>query len=106
MARASDYFTAVPKLHNCAQSVAAANGASQEQLAALASFGGGRAPEGLCGALYSAMMLAGAAKGDMLRKAFATELGADTCRALKAAGVPCLKCVETAERLLRSQPGN
>ena len=106
MENAADFFTAVPRRHNCAQAVAAANGASQEQIAALASCGGGRAPEGLCGALYSAMTLAGAAKGDMIRKAFAMELGADTCRALKAAGVPCLKCVETAERLLRGQTGN
>ena len=54
MNKAFELFTAVPKLHNCAQAVAA--GAGNETLAAaMQSCGGGRAPLGRCGALYAAL---------------------------------------------------
>ena len=51
--KALELFTAVPKMHNCAQAVAEGCG-HPEMVAELASCGGGRAPEGLCGALHSA----------------------------------------------------
>ena len=53
---ASDFFAEVPRRYNCAQSVAA--GAGREDLIpAMAAMGGGRAPEGICGALYAALQL-------------------------------------------------
>lgn len=103
MSKAEELFTAIPKLHNCAQAVADGNNASAEQVATLATAGGGRAPEGVCGALYAAMLLAGDNRKDDIRQEFATILGADTCRALKSIGVPCLKCVQTADMLLNKK---
>ena len=51
--KAFELFTAVPKLHNCAQAVADGMG-RKDLVLELAACGGGRAPEGLCGALHSA----------------------------------------------------
>ena len=56
MCKAVELFTAVPKLHNCAQAVAA--GAGDEALAeSMKVCGGGKAPLGRCGALHAALEL-------------------------------------------------
>ena len=99
MPTALELFTAVPRLHNCAQSVAAAKGGSEELIAQLATQNAGRAPEGLCGALYAALQFVPEDKRQGVIDAFAVELGETRCLALKKLGVPCTKCVETAERL-------
>ena len=93
------YFKAVPKQHNCAQSVAA--GAGREELVPeFAACGGGRAPEGLCGALYAALRLAPESAHDRLRQAFAAKAGAVTCREIKTgSGFPCEECVRLAAEL-------
>lgn len=93
------YFKAVPKRHNCAQSVAA--GAKREDLVReLAACGGGRAPEGLCGALYAVLRLAPASEHGRIRKAFAAKAGVETCRAIKTGGgFPCEECVRLAAEL-------
>lgn len=98
MSKALDLFTAIPKLHNCAQAVAASKGASAEEVAKCAAFGGGRAPEGLCGALYAAMLFAPEDKRQKIADDFQAALGETHCKALKAMGVPCTKCVETADK--------
>ena len=100
MPTALELFTAVPRLHNCAQSVAAANGGSKELIAHLATQNAGRAPEGLCGALYAALQFVQEDRRQGVIDAFAAELGETHCLALKKLGVPCTKCVETAEKLL------
>lgn len=53
MKQASDFFHAEDNL-NCAQSVLKYFDAPAAQIAEFKAFGGGRAPEGLCGALYAA----------------------------------------------------
>lgn len=99
MNKALELFTASPRMHNCAQSVACGLG-HDELFAELASCGGGRAPEGRCGALHAAMLIAGAADAEKLRKRFVAELGSDKCLELKRTlAVPCADCVATAARL-------
>ena len=95
------YFKAVPKLHNCAQSVAA--GAGREDLVTeLAACGGGRAPEGLCGALYAALAIVPEAKRADVRRRFEEAVGNVACRDIKAVNkTPCLDCVATAIALAR-----
>ena len=100
MSKALDLFTAVPRQHNCAQSVAAGNGGSKELVAQLATAGGGRAPDGLCGALYAALQLVPENKRQSVIDAFGAALGETHCLALKKLGVPCTKCVETADSLI------
>ncbi len=87
--------------YNCAQKVAYANKAGQEVIESLSNMGGGRAPGGLCGALYSALQLSKETEHGRIKSEFAKRLGAETCRELKAKGVPCPTCIATAIELLK-----
>ncbi len=99
MNRAVEIFSEVPRKYNCAQSVAAGLG-RDDLLAALSTCGGGNAPEGRCGALHAAMLIAGEDKADGVREEFSAATGSEFCRVLKRElGVPCAKCVETAAKL-------
>lgn len=65
--------------------------------------GGGRAEGGLCGALYAAKELLGAASPEAaaLEEDFRVQLGAKTCAELKGGlKVPCTATVELADQLL------
>jgi len=100
--KAVELFTAVPRCYNCVQAVAA--GAGREELVPeLANAGGGRAPDGLCGALFAAQSMVPESGRNALREVFSAELGACRCRELKAAGVPCVRCVEFAAELLEKE---
>ena len=98
MATALDYFTAVPKRHNCAQAVIEAQG-HPELLDEMGCCGGGHAPEGLCGALYAAMQAVPSHRRNALKIAFREELGEVTCKDLKQKGISCRRCVEVADAL-------
>lgn len=94
-----DFYTAVPKRHNCAQAVAA--GAGREDLVeSFAVCGGGKAPGGLCGALYAVLALAPESEHEMIKTAFAEKAGALTCREIKTGTLfPCVECVRVAAEL-------
>jgi len=97
--RAVELFTATPRQHNCAQSVACGLG-HEELFSELAGCGGGHAPEGRCGALHAALLICGEARGRELAARFVRELGSDKCAELKRVfQVPCVKCVGTAAKL-------
>lgn len=98
---ASDFFAEVPRRFNCAQSVAA--GASREDLLEeFSTKGGGRAPEGLCGALYAALELLPAEKRPAAMAEFQNKAGSTLCREIKAGtGFTCAECVALAEKLLK-----
>ena len=101
MDKALELCTASPRMHNCAQSVACGLG-HDELYAPLASCGGGKAPDNTCGALHAAMLIAGEAHAEELRRRFVSELGSDKCAELKRSlFVPCAKCVATAARLAK-----
>ncbi len=92
---------------NCAQAVALAWAdqvglPQQEASAQFAGCGGGRAPEGLCGALHAARELAGTTQANDLTAAFARRTGGHTrCRDIRRVrSLPCASCVELAAELL------
>ena len=94
-------FRAPPEMYNCAQSVVSvAEDASL--LDEMKSCGGGRAPEGLCGALWGAMALSPAEERESVKAAFRERLGGVTCAELKGTlQVPCAECVRVAAELAK-----
>lgn len=92
MSKAVELFTAVPKMHNCAQAVVC--GCGREDLKdAMASCGGGKAPDGRCGALHGALQIVPETSQSALSAEFEKTLGSTLCRELKLHGVPCAECV-------------
>jgi hypothetical protein len=109
-------FRKPPERLNCAQSVLHAwrevSGDKTLTLADLKPFGGGRAPEGICGALHAACLTA-PDRADALKMAFAARLGSLYCKELRAAKVHlCEICVGLATELLevrteqKARPGS
>ena len=100
---ALELFSRTPRTVNCAQAVA--SGCGKPELAAeLSSCGGGRAPEGRCGALHAALLLVPQMRRSALREAFVAALGSEFCRELKTVHhVPCERCVELAARLAEAE---
>lgn len=98
-------FRQPPLSLNCAQAIA--HGFGREDLASqLQTCGGGKAPDGLCGALYAAMIIAGEPTAAEIADAFEKELGYRTCFSLKREGkVSCPKCVACAADLLSAKIG-
>ncbi len=99
MPTAEDIFARVPKTHNCAQSVAAGCG-HEDLVEKLDKCGGGRAPEGLCGALYAALLLLPESKREAAKAEFIRQVGAAECKVIKTqSGTPCSRCVAIAASL-------
>jgi hypothetical protein len=97
-------FRQPPDRLNCAQSVLYAwrevFGETAITVAELKPFGAGRAPEGLCGAVYAACQLA-PDRAEELKTAFAARLGSLNCKEIRAAKKhPCTDCVAEAAELL------
>ena len=91
-----------PENWNCAQSLFKG---FQEQLhipdaeiERARALGGGRAEDGLCGALCAADYLAGGGHRGELEQAFTQAFGTCRCRELKRNKVPCPDCVRLAHR--------
>ena len=99
MNKAVEFFSRAPKTHNCAQSVAAGCG-REDLVESLKACGGGKAPEGCCGALYAALLLSPEERHPALKEAFRNKVGSAVCKEIRAAGkTPCAKCVEIAADL-------
>jgi hypothetical protein len=101
-------FRQPPERLNCAQAVLYAwrevSGDTAIALTDLKPFGGGRAPGGVCGALYAACLI-GSERADALKQSFAAQLGSVYCKELRAAKVhPCEACVAQAAELLAAEP--
>ncbi len=89
-------FRTAPWRHNCAQAVCAALG-REDLLETVSSCGTGKAPDGLCGALYGALLCTPVQSREELRRRFVEKLGYSHCRELKKEGaVPCRDCVASA----------
>jgi len=103
--KALSMFREPPYMYNCAQTVCAAFG-REDLVESMKTCGGGKAPEGTCGALYAAIVLAGD-KAEAVKAAFYAAHGACTCRELKggAARVACQDCVRTAATLVEQLYG-
>lgn len=101
MKRASDFFRTEEKL-NCAQAVLRYFEFPPEKIAEFREFGGGRAPGGLCGALYAAKIVLNDEEkfAELCREFGEKTQGALTCREIKGgSGFPCEACVNLAASL-------
>lgn len=104
MEKASDKFHGVEN-YNCAQAVLKFfedhAAVSPEKIEEFKQFGGGRAPAGVCGAIYAAAhILNNETLTDELSEAFRREAGSRCCREIKAAGrLSCAGCVDLAADL-------
>ncbi len=106
---ASRGFRRPPERLNCAQAVRHARtsvyGEEVMPVSDLKPFGGGRAPGGLCGALYAPCILA-PQKAESLMSRFAQELGSTRCEELRTNKKhPCEGCVAMGARLVQSEVG-
>ena len=104
MNKAVEIYTAIPKMHNCAQAVVCGFG-HDELNAEMALCGGGKAPEGMCGALYGALQLIPADKHEAAVAEFRNALGNTGCKELKSHPVPCATCVATAAEIVEKYLG-
>lgn len=105
--KSEDYLHEKPERLNCAQSVL--KGFQKElsipdtEIEAYRVLGGGRAQDGVCGALYAAVQLVGESKKAELEQAFTAELGTVYCRELKRNKKACIDCVRLADRLVEKE---
>ena len=103
--KASDYFH---KEHdyNCAQAILknfqSEYSISQEMIDSYSAYGGGRAENGLCGALYAAKnLLNDPKKIELLNDAFLKKAGSVKCKGiLKLKKLPCAGCVDLAAKIV------
>lgn len=96
-------FRQPPERLNCAQSVLHAwrevFGDTAITVPELKPFGAGRAPEGLCGAIYAACLLA-PDRAEELKAAFTARIGSLYCKGIRAARKhSCADCVAEAAEL-------
>ncbi|MBN2703138.1 MAG: C_GCAxxG_C_C family protein [Pontiellaceae bacterium] len=98
--RALDHFRG-PERYNCAQSVYCSLEKHQEvpaeKVNELAAAGSGRAPDGLCGALYAAKLVLSEDRKAELRGWFEENGGSVRCREIrKVRKMSCRDCVAAA----------
>jgi hypothetical protein len=100
------FYTQKPKQYNCAQAVAKAFDRN-DLVETLKSCGGGKAPEGLCGALYTAMLLAGEERDDVVKEKFLEEIGHLECKVIRKNGqVTCTDCVRRSAEIVELATGD
>ena len=103
--KASDYFHK-EDAYNCAQAVLKyfqpGYPVSQEMIDSYSAYGGGRAEDGLCGALYAAKtLLNDPKKTELLKKEFLKKSGSVKCREImKHKKLPCADCVDLAAQIV------
>ena len=107
---ASSVFRRPPERLNCAQAVlhahSKASGVELMPVSDLKPLGGGRAPGGLCGALYAACIIA-PQKAEVLMSRFTQELGSAKRKVLRTNKEHCCeRSVATAAGLLEDEMTN
>ena len=101
--KALQYFRKDPYRYNCAQSICAACGRN-DLLEATSNCGTGKAPDGLCGALYAALLILPDNQSQDVIEQFKKANGAIHCIQLKKeCKVPCQQCLEVAERIVNEK---
>lgn len=98
---AAAFFEQKPKAYNCAQAVVKAF-ARDDLLEAMQSCGGGRAPGGLCGALYAVLTMLPEDQHDKIKEQFQNAAGDFLCRPIRQQGkTSCTQCVRMAAEILQ-----
>lgn len=104
--KCTETFRTPPFRHNCAQAVAYKYAAllgltPQEALDRFAGCAAGRAPGGLCGALYAAQCAAPDKAREIEGEFKEATNGFTTCADIKGlSGTPCPVCVDTIDSIL------
>lgn len=104
----TDTFRTPPYRHNCAQAVAYKYASllgitPEEALDRFAACAAGRAPGGLCGALYAAQQIVPSQAGHVQERFAQVTGGHLTCADIKGlSGTPCPVCVDTIDKILTS----
>ena len=104
---ALDYFHCEKENYNCAQAILKAFQKefviTEQMIEEYKKFGGGRAPNNCCGALFAAMQLLAdrPEKAALISAEFTKQITATTCKEIKAKKISCQACVKAADELLR-----
>jgi len=100
--KAKMLFTKADRTLNCAETIAAAFG-HEDIFPQMRQCGGGHAPDGICGALHAALVLAPESRREEIKRKFALEAKSVYCFELKNKHhTSCLSCVMTAATLLEN----
>lgn len=101
------YFHTLPDNLNCAQAVL--KGFQKEfyitdqEIEEYRAWGGGRAKDGICGALFSANVLLRKIGKPGITDEFNAIVGKVHCNDIKNAKFPCIDCVRIADELLEKK---
>ena len=102
--RADQYFHQKPENWNCAQAVLKAFekefNLSAQEVADYKAYGGGRAEDGICGALFAIQRLLSENEKDHLESEFRVALGSIYCLELKQQKQLCEEYVAFADKLV------
>ncbi len=106
--KAENFFHVKPENLNCAQAIIKAYqekfNIPESIISEFRAWGGGRAPNGICGALYAADFLANRYHFAPIRQEFKAKAGAITCLELKREQkTPCVKCVQIVDELIENK---
>lgn len=104
---AEDYFHKPPYNYNCAQTILKVYqkefNISEELIEEFKANGGGRAENGICGALYSTLYLMKQTPKNLktIQDKFIKQIGSPYCKTIKQTSPPpCLKCINIASKIL------
>ncbi|NDV47703.1 redox-active protein [Paludibacter sp. 221] len=105
--KSEEYFHKQPDNFNCAQTILKGFQADfnvpESMIEDYRAYGGGRAKDGICGALFAAESLLESSEKEFLEKQFAAKLGSVYCRELKKLKTPCVECVRFADELIQKR---
>jgi hypothetical protein len=106
--KSEDFFHRKPENYNCAQSIL--KGFQEEfripdeVINDFRAYGGGRAENGLCGALYAANYLIRKKGGELLDTSFSNKVSFIKCKDIRQNKCcSCADCVKIADGLLRER---
>ena len=90
--------------YNCAQAVLAAADVSDADIAEAQAYGGGRAPDGECGALYAARLLMAEADFTAIHEKFEAEASGTLCSIVRPlANMSCREYVGFVAGLIETK---
>ena len=97
--------------YNCAQAVLAISheliGTTDNNISQATAWGGGRAENGYCGALYGALSLCPQEMHQEIIDEFNKRVGATRCREIRPYGLkPCQECVAIGSELVTEKLSN
>ena len=103
--KSEEYFHKKPDNFNCAQAILKGFQhefqIQDETVETFRAFGGGRAENGLCGALYAANYLMKKAGNEPLNESFVKKVTSEKCKEIKQNKCcSCEECVKIADELV------